>query len=166
MSKSLIVICLVTALVAAGGCATIHTSDVSDLNSKPKGVRVYAPRTYFMVDSTVTPAQTLVLTLPDPCRAYDVRPITIFAKQDFTVELSDDSTLSKLTANQDTTAFLTFAKDAAQVAAKAAGMPVSQGVVNGTFGLADGVYRFDDAGRLVSLYGVTAQPSNHFGECP
>src|SRR5206468_3210193 len=61
-------------------CATVLTQK-ADLAKKPNGVRVYPPKVYLMVD-TVEKKTTLAY-LPDYSRAYDVLPVTIFAKQDF-----------------------------------------------------------------------------------
>lgn len=134
------------------GCSTFRVSGVTDLNSSPDGVRVYAPRILVMVDGTVEPTpQTQIVTLPDPCRAYDVKPLTILAKQDFKIELDDGTQLKSLTSNQDTTAFLTFVSGAASTAAKALGAPVGVQTISGTFGLRDGVYSYTDAGLLEML---------------
>jgi hypothetical protein len=136
--------------LAVSGCAMVSTSDVKDLNKAPNGVRVYAPKVYLLVDNAtggVPVKQTTIFILPDYKRAYDVNPTTIFAKQTFKVEL-EEGQLKTLETDQDTTAFLTFVKEAAQLAAKAAGVPVSQSVIAGTGGLPDGVYVLDDDGTL------------------
>lgn len=133
-----------------GGCAMLHTSDVTDLSRAPNGVRIYAPRVFLLVDATR--AKSTILVAPNFARAYDVKPITIFAKQDITLEL-DEGMLRKVTANQDTTAVLTFIKGAAEVATKAAGLPVSQNTIDGSFGLPSGVYEFADDGKLIAVPG-------------
>ena len=89
--------------------------------------------------------KTTLAYLPDYSRAYDVLPVTIFAKQDFKVEM-DEGQLKTLTSNEDTTAFLTFLQQAGTLAAKAAGVAVSSTVINGTFGLDSGIYRLEDDG--------------------
>jgi hypothetical protein len=83
--------------------------------------------------------------LPDYNRAYDMKPLTIFAKQDFKIE-TEEGQAKVLTANQDTTAFLTFFKEAAALAAKAAGLAVSAEVREGSFGLESGIYCLGDNG--------------------
>jgi hypothetical protein len=138
-------------IVLATGCATFRVSDVKDLDSTPDGVRVYGLRTLVMVDSEPQPG-TYIVTVPDPCRAYDVKPLTVLASQDFTIELGATGNVTTLQSNQDTTAFMTFVQGAATTAAKAAGLPVDQQALTGNFGLPDGVYAFDDVGALVMLY--------------
>jgi hypothetical protein len=151
---------LILGVALAPGCATVRTFDVSDPDSTPRGVRVYAPRIYLLVDGQAKPSpQTQIVTLPDPCRAYDLRPWTLFAQQDFQIELDGAGQLKALTANQDTAAFLTFLKEGATLAAKAAGAPVGVQTIAGTFGLPDGVYLVGDDGRLGLLYDRTRTPA-------
>jgi hypothetical protein len=141
--------------LAMAGCAVLHTSEVTDLSRAPDGVRIYAPRVFLLVDAVK--AKSTILVAPNFRRAYDVKPITVFAKQEVTLEL-DEGMLKKLSASQDTTAFLTFVKGAAEVATKAAGLPVSQNTVDGSFGLPSGVYEFTDDGKLVAVPGPSARP--------
>jgi len=141
MKNSLKALVLVLVLTA-GGCASVCTKK-ADLSAPPRGVRIYPPAIYLMVDATEK--KTTIAYMPDYNRAYDVRPVTILAKQDFKVEL-DDGQLKSFQANQDTTAFLSFLKEAGALAAKAAGVGVSSTAINGTFGLASGIYRLNDRG--------------------
>ena len=136
-----LLICII-ATVVVSGCATIVTNK-ANLNETPKGVRIYPPKVYLLVDTGVN--KTTIVYLPDYSRAYDIKPLTIFAKQDFKIE-TDEGQLKALTANQDTTAMLTFLKEAAALAAKAAGVAVSSTVINGTFGLESGIYQLGDDG--------------------
>jgi hypothetical protein len=155
------VLALLLTLGTTSGCAMLRITAAGDPGSTPNGVRVYAPRTYVLVDGSVAPSsQTTIVTLPDLCRGYDVRPWTIFSKQDFKIELDDGHQMKTLTANQDTTAFLTFMKEAASLAAKASGLPVGTQTINGTFGLANGVYVFTDRGELVMLYDARRAPGS------
>jgi hypothetical protein len=122
-------------------CATIVTRDAK-LDRAPKGVRVYPPQVCLLVDKAANQGEgaTIITYLPDLDRAYDVRPLTILAKQDFKIEL-DEGQLKTLTSNQDTTAFLAFMRDAAQLAAKAAGLGVSASApLKGSFGFTSGVH--------------------------
>ena len=64
---------------------------------------------------------------------------------DFKIEM-DDGQLKSVTSNQDSIAILTFVKDSANLAAKAAGVAVSSSVIKGTFGLESGIYRLDGDG--------------------
>ncbi len=129
------------------GCATVVTHK-ADLAKRPDGVRVYPPKVYLMVDTTER--KSTLAYLPDYSRAYDVKPVTVLAKQDFKIEL-DEGQLKALTSDEDTTALLSFIKDSAALAAKAAGMGVSSSVINGTFGLESGIYCLSDDGAFRRL---------------
>jgi hypothetical protein len=127
------------------GCATIVTQK-ADLNTGPDGVRVYPPRLYLFVgDNKVTPVY-----FPDYKQAYDIKPLTIFAKQEFTIEM-DDGRLKKVTANQDNTALQSLLEKAIATAPAV----MTKGVetqtlpaIQGTFGLLPGIYRLDDDGVI------------------
>jgi hypothetical protein len=137
---------LAAMLSALTGCATFLTRDVADLGTPPKGVRIYPPRVCLLVGKS----SAKLVSLPDFRRAYDVRPLTILAKQDFKVELSDGQ-LTALTSNQDTTAFLSFLGQAAKTAAEAAG-GVSSSEIPGDIGIERGIYCFGDAGTLEPVW--------------
>lgn len=126
----------------AAGCSTVITHQ-ADLAQKPQGVRIYPPQVYLLVDAAER--KSTLAYLPDFQRAYDVKPLTILAKQDFKVEL-DEGQLKSLTDNQDTAGFISLIKEGASTAAKAAGVAVSSTIINGTFGLSTGIYRLDDHG--------------------
>jgi len=138
---------LLTGLLVATGCATFRIHEAKP-GEAPKGVRIYPPKIYLLVDTCA--GKSRLLYAPDYERAYDVEPLTIFARQDFRIEL-DDGQLKKLTSDQDTTAVLTFFEGAASVGAKAAGSGVSSTSVEGTFGLADGVWTIDASGPFRPL---------------
>lgn len=122
------------------GCATIVTKKVADITAEPEGIRVYPPKLYLFVDAGVN--ESNLVTAPDFGNAYDVKPLTILSKHDFKLEV-DDGVVKALTSSQDTTAFLTFFKEAAQMAAKGAGLGVSKNTFKGTFGLQTGIYVLD-----------------------
>ncbi len=126
------------------GCSTFATKK-ADLSQAPDGVRIYPPRVCLFVDETEK--RSTLAYLPDYRRAYDIKPITVVAKQDFKVEL-EEGQLKVLTSNQDTTALLTFIKEAGTLAAKAAGVGVSAQVLNGTFGFKSGIYCMNDEGVI------------------
>ncbi len=135
--------------LALSGCATIVTRE-ADLSKAPKGVRIYPPRVCLLVDTAANSGEgaTIITYLPDLDRAYDIRPLTVLAKQDFKVEL-DEGQLKTLTSTQDTTAFLTFMREAAQLAAKGAGLGVSASApLKGKFGFASGVHCLRDDGTF------------------
>jgi hypothetical protein len=130
--------------VSVSGCATIST-EKANLDEAPNGVRIYQPKVMLLVDTEEK--RTTILFAPDYKRAYDIKPITVFAKQEFKTEL-EDGQLKTLSANQDTTAFLTFLTEAAELGTKAAGLPRSGSIINGTFGLPSGIYELTDDGSI------------------
>jgi hypothetical protein len=135
------------ALAALGliGCATLVTRP-ADLAQAPDGVRVYPPKVCLLVDKGAN--ATVIATFPDLARAYDVRPLTVFARQDFEIEL-DGGQLVSLTANQDTQAFPRLLGEAAQTAAAGAGAGVSAtAALRGTFGFDDGIHCQRDDGSF------------------
>ena len=110
------------------------------------GVRIIPSKVFLFVDTSKN--ETQIVTLPDFQNAYDIKPLTILAKQDFTIELDSSSQLKKLTSNQDTTAIFTFLGSLAESAGKAAGTFASATLIKGTFGLATGVYEFKQDGTF------------------
>jgi hypothetical protein len=133
--------------LAAGllcGCAAIKTSK-ADLNQPPQGVRVYPPAVYLFVDKA---RGSQYVVAPDYSRAYDVKPRTFFAKQEFGVELND-GVLGKYSGNQDTTGPLSLLQRGAELGASAGGVAVSQVNLPGNFGFPDGLYKLNpDTGRF------------------
>jgi hypothetical protein len=134
-NRSVPIICLAACLC---GCTAIRTSK-ANLEEPPKGVRVYPPAVYLFVDKA---RGSQYVVAPDYRRAYDVRPVTVFAKQDFGVEVND-GVLAKYSGSQDTLAILSFLQRGAELGAKAAGVSVSQVSLPGNFGFPDGVYRLN-----------------------
>jgi len=107
---------------------------------------VFPPKVCLLVDTRAN--VTVIATFPDLARGYDLRPVTVLAKQDWRVEL-DAGMLTSLTANQDTQAFPRFVTEAARLAAGAAGAGVSSsGALKGTFGFDDGVHCMRDDGSF------------------
>ena len=137
-------LCALSLLAAGAGCATVVTR-TADLNTCPRGIRVYPPKVYLFVDEAEKKSQ--LVYAPDVRRAYDVKPFTFLAKQEFRVDV-EDGQLKQLIANQDTTALLAVVRQAATVGAQAAGVPVSAQTFNGTFGLATGIYELQDDGAF------------------
>lgn len=136
---------MLSCALGAIGCATVITRE-ADLEKAPDGIRIYPPKVCLLVDATAN--ATVIAIFPDPARAYDVKPRTILARQDFRVEL-DAGQLVSLTANQDTQAFPRFVTDAAQLVAGAVGVGVSApAALEGTFGLSDGVHCMRDDGSF------------------
>jgi hypothetical protein len=133
-------------------CATLRTYR-ADLSDKPRGVRIYPPKVYLLVDTDKE--RSHLIYLPDFERAYDVLPVAVLAEHQFAVEV-DGGLLRSLTSKQDPTAFLTFVKEAATVGAGAAGVPVSKETFEGTFGLASGIYILTDDGKFEPIQGPAA----------
>jgi hypothetical protein len=144
------------------GCTVLAAKKVDNLDDPPKGVRVYPTTVYLFVDegekgadgkylSDRSPSMKCI-TLPDARRAYDVKPRTFLAKQDFQVDLVDGQ-ITTLKANQDTTAIIELFKRGAELGAKAAGVSVSQQSISGTCGLKGGVYRLRDDGTWEQIAG-------------
>jgi hypothetical protein len=139
------------AAVAAlsAGCATLVTEE-ADLAAAPEGIRVYPPRVCLLVDTRANDGvgSTVLAFLPDLGRAYDVKPLTILARQDLRLEL-EAGQITALSASQDTAAFLGLLRDAAQIAAGAAGVGVSAAApLEGSFGFSDGVHCLRDDGTI------------------
>jgi hypothetical protein len=131
--------------LAGLGCAELVTRP-ADLAKAPDGIRVYPPKVCLLVDSGAN--ATVIATFPDLARAYDVKPRTILAKQDFELEL-EAGQVTALKADQDTSILPRFLTDAAEVAAGAAGAGISaSAALRGTFGFSDGVHCMRDDGRF------------------
>lgn len=148
---------LMAAWLWLGGCATIRT-EKAVLSEAPEGIRLYPPRTYLFVSGSKN--QTNVVILPDYARAYDVKPLTVVAKQDFNVTMEESGIMKSVTSNQDTTSVVELFKAAAgmaQTAAKASG-GLNQQVFEGTFGLQEGIYTLSDTGVPVRVSATTAGP--------
>ena len=138
-------IAVALAVIGAAGCATLVTRE-ADLAKAPDGIRVYPPKICLLVDGGAN--ATVIASFPDVARAYDVRPLTVFARQDLKLEL-DAGQLTAFSASQDTQAFPRFLTEAAQVAAGAAGAGISaSGAFEGTFGFDDGVHCMRDDGSF------------------
>lgn len=145
MHSSKITLVLI-ALLGLTACATVHTRWARDSSDPPDGVRVYPPKVYLMVDTKAQ--QSTIALLPDYENAYDIKPVAIFAKNNFTIQ-TDDGQVKSFSLDQDTSGFLTFFYQAGQAAAKGAGLPVSTQVIKGTFGLSNGIYVMDAHGTFV-----------------
>ena len=137
LSASVVLACTLLA-----GCTTLVTREAC-LDAPPQGVRIYPPRVYLLVDEE-RPEATALFFLPDYTRAYDVRPRTFLARQDFKVELQDGQ-LKSLTADQDTSPLLDLLGKAASAPLLRAPPAASAGL-GGTYGLKTGIYRLGDDG--------------------
>ena len=122
------------------GCAGFVTTN------QMKGIEVYRPG-YCII---VSDSNASVFTCPNLASSYEIKPRSFLAKNDFSVELSSGM-LAKASDNLDTTAILTFLKNAAELAAEAAGSPVSESSIAGHIGLDPGFYFWDGAGPLTKV---------------
>lgn len=129
------------ALVAMS-CATVKTRP-ADLDRAPQGVRIYPPKVLLLVDAEEN--RSTIALLPDYERAYDIKPVTVLARQEFSVKLADGQ-LQSMEFDQDTTAAVSLIRDAAQTAAQAAGLATSTRTINGAFGLESGLYMLERDG--------------------
>jgi hypothetical protein len=84
-------------IVVVGTECTTVTTKRANLAKEPEGIRVYAPKVYLFVDEGKR--ETTVVYAPDFSRTYDVKPLTVLAKQDFKFEM-EDGQLKTLTSNQ------------------------------------------------------------------
>ena len=102
---------------------------------------VYPPRVYLLVDSRFGEGKglTTLLTLPNYAEAYDIRPVTVFSRNDFRIQV-EDGMMKSLQSDQDTTAALALFKTAGVAAASAAGVGVSARDFEGSYGLETGIY--------------------------
>ncbi len=150
MNKIVLSIAIIVCVLLSG-CSTI-LSERADLSKTANGIRIFPPKIYFFVNNEKKITQIYIL--PDPTNAYDIKPLTILAKQEFTLELNEGM-LSKLIANQDTTAFIELIKLAATKDAKQSSVPaagaLTQNSIDGTFGLSDGIYVFSERGTLLKI---------------
>ena len=151
-------ILVVLAALALTSCAFVYTQK-ADLNSAPFGIRVYPPKVYLAVDTTANISE--LIYAPDLQQAYDVNPITLFAKQNFQLDI-EEGQVKTFKADQDTTAILDLIKSLTEAAAKPAGGAVSTKTIKGTFGLATGLYVLQQDGTFARL----ATPSSQEGQPP
>ena len=122
------------------GCAGFVTSN--DM----QGIEVYRPAYCFVVSET----NASVFTCPNLASSYEIKPRSFLARNDFSVELSSGM-LEKASDELDTTAILTFLKDASEIAARAAGSAVAEASVDGGIGLEPGFYFWDGSGPLTRI---------------
>jgi hypothetical protein len=147
--KKIYLIAVLALCFTLSGCATVWT-DQPESGEEPNGVRIYPPKTYFFVSSKDN--VTNIVTLPDYANAYDVNPLTLIAKQEFSLELNDGM-LSKYSTKQDTTSLIELIKAAADVAKETtapAGKLATQSLA-GTFGLSDGIYVLTEKGAFLKI---------------
>ena len=95
---------VVTVSIFLSGCAYVHT-EKADLNSAPNGVRVFPSKLFIAVDQQK--GQSTIFYGPDMAKAYDIKPMTIFAKNDFQVDV-EDGQIKSMKSDQDSSGFLTF----------------------------------------------------------
>lgn len=151
MMKKLCLSIVMTTYLLLSGCATVLT-ERSDFSKSPEGIRIYPPKTYFFVDNQKY--KTKIILLPDYANAYDIKPFTFIAKQDFNLEINEIGMLNKITANQDSTAFVELIKAIGDIAKSAEGIPpgnLSVQDIDGCFGLSNGMYTLTLEGKLIQV---------------
>lgn len=120
--------------VAMSGCAYVNVTPITkDNNATAKGVRIFSPKPYVIVNNQAVST----IFLPDCKHQYAVKFGTVLAKNELTLDLTNGM-LSKLDSKQDTTVigtnFLTAVTEAAKVG-KSLGTAFSAKAEGGTSSL-------------------------------
>ena len=133
--------------VINSGCSKLVVTPVGpDLDKKPEGIRVYPPRVLLFVGEKYS----LIHYAPDYKRAYDVKPFTFFANQDFNIDVVNGR-IQSLTSNQDSLFTYSILSQFTKDIGKA---PITHGEtiqIEGTFGLAPGIYEMQQSGEFKKI---------------
>ncbi len=140
-------ILIVTAFFIVSGCSKLIITPVgADLDKDPNGIRVYPPRVLLFVGNKYS----MIHYVPDYKRAYDVKPFTFLANQDFNLDVVNGR-IQSLTSNQDSlltySVFSQFDKEIGKA-------PITYGdpiQIEGTFGLAPGIYEMQASGEFKKI---------------
>jgi hypothetical protein len=126
-------------LVALGlGCAFTRVQPVDPGDRERSGIRYYDPQPLLVV----TCETTQIVYVPDRSRGYTVRPQALFAKNDFSIELSDGM-LTGMDADMDSAGLLTLLQSVASEAlGAAAGAAAAESALAPIPGMT-GIWRFD-----------------------
>ncbi|MEM9902648.1 MAG: hypothetical protein AAF865_14975 [Pseudomonadota bacterium] len=89
-----------SAILLSTACSWVSVEPITEDNADARGVRVYDQKPLLVVSGP----QVSVVMVPNPDRAYAVRFGTFLAKHDLELT-TENGTLSKISSNQDTTAF-------------------------------------------------------------
>lgn len=93
LCRSLVVV------VALGGCALTNAIPVTDANPNPEGFRVNAVSTKFVS----TPNGLVPVSYSDPCTQYAVQFWSVFSKNESTLTLNQNGTLTSIAVKHDST---------------------------------------------------------------
>ena len=148
MKRIISLLLAVLVIIVFSGCATIVTHN-ADLEKHPKGIRVYPPRVYLMIETD----KAFLVFLPDYQNAYDIKPRTIIAKNKFSITIKNGQ-ITSLTSDVDTTAVVDLLKELVSTAgevAKGISMKGVQEVPTGMFNLPYGIYRLNDDGTFEKI---------------
>jgi hypothetical protein len=88
-----------------------------------EGIRVYDPAYYVVVSRNGNDFKTQTFVGPNLCSHYEIKPKSFFAKNEFSLRLTDGMA-SQVADELDTTAILTFFQSAAEKAMEAAASAV------------------------------------------
>lgn len=140
-------ILVLTALFIATGCSKLVVTQVGpDLDKEPNGIRVYPPRVLLFVGEKYS----MIHYVPDYKRAYDVKPFTFLANQDFNLDVVNGRVQS-LSSNQDSLFTYSILSQFKKQVGKA---PITQAEtiqIEGTFGLAPGIYEMQASGEFKKI---------------
>jgi len=137
----------VTVFFIVSGCSKLVVTPVgADLDKEPNGIRVYPPRVLLFVGEKYS----LIHYAPDYKRAYDIKPFTFFANQDFNIDVINGR-IQSLTSNQDSLFTYSILSNFEKDIGKA---PITHGEtiqIEGTFGLAPGIYEMQPSGEFKKI---------------
>lgn len=140
-------ILILTVLFITSGCSKLVITQVGpDLDKEPNGIRVYPPRVLLFVGEKYS----MIHYVPDYKRAYDVKPFTFFANQDFNIDVVNGR-IQSLTSNQDSLFTYSILSPLEKEIGKA---PITHGEmiqIEGTFGLAPGIYELQQTGEFKKI---------------
>ena len=140
-------ILILTVLFIASGCSKLVITQVGpDLDKEPNGIRVYPPRVLLFVGEKFS----MIHYVPDYKHAYDVKPFTFLANQDFNLDVVNGRVQS-LSSNQDSLFTYSILSQQKKEIGKA---PITHGeniLIEGTFGLAPGIYELQASGEFKKI---------------
>jgi hypothetical protein len=113
---------LLSTIVAGIGCAALSGCAGFDVEGR-EGIRVYDPAYYVVVSRTGDDFKTQTFVGPNLCSHYEIKPKSFFAKNSFSLRLTDGMA-SQVADDLDTTAILSFFQSVAEKATEAAASAV------------------------------------------
>ncbi len=132
------IVAIAALLALSLGCVGTRVRPVDPDDREQHGVRYYDPQPLLVV----TCETTQIVYIPNLGRGYTVRPRALFAKNDFSIEVSGGM-LSELHADMDSTSLLTFLQSVGSEAiGAAAGAAAAESALAPIPGMV-GIWRFD-----------------------